>query len=72
MTIMLNGVLTLCLIIAAAMLGAGLVLALAPAPAPAPRVCCRARLPAKGDTVRFAVICADLVADSVGVAKVVE
>jgi len=36
-----------------------------------PRVCCRAVLPAKGDTVRLAVICADVYPrDSLGAVRI--
>lgn len=40
-------------------------------PGPVPRVCCRALLPPKGDTIRLAVICADVFPrDSLGGARV--
>lgn len=29
-------------------------------PRPVPRVCCRARLPDKGDTIQIGMICADV------------
>jgi hypothetical protein len=50
------------LTLAAAALVANATTALAvrrPGP-PAPRVCCRARFPDRGDTIRFGSICADV------------
>jgi len=58
-------------LLAAVFLGAALGSAAAAVMRPPPRVCCRVRLPDKGDTIRMGMICADVVdRDSISTVRV--